>query len=710
MREGVDAGGIRCRRPAKEGDSVRSRLWALILRELPFPFREIGTEVARTVTWVDKTASRIWIGFARFPAWYVVTAMGTIAFVLTALLFFTFVSSHDPTLGELANRSQTLAPATRESLEEAGDWAAQDKWRLAHMFVGHRPAKRHAVRQLDSRLVDDFPALANVPGRRDLRRRSGLNPRPDADERAGPVANLILPDLEVRLDLGAPDAAEEPKRLVYGQYVREPGADFHPVRLAANYRSRDSRLLVQAEWSFASACDSEPIRRPTRRIIPVPDPQWDELPVPEVTDDLHPDLSFQMSMLREFLPATAEFPPRSRNVSVTAHSEWPESFDSKRSQLLTVDASPWSQTADERAEPQQPAEAYVDRVADDEERRPPVDEPEFEPRLGAVPSFAEVALRMELKSPASTVAGRVNQSMLVLHNDGLGEIPLVTVRESLADLETVLDAIPPARVDPSENSLERRVRQLEPGKHQRLELVWRPDSEGRRTHTAIVTVQTAVGATTEIVPAVADQPMPSVAPEPIPVRQPVVEPAFGIEPEREPEPLPVTQPGLSFDVQNLPRATVDDLVEIGIVVRNTGDVPLHGVRVVALLPEQLKHRRGTEVEFTIDTLPVRGSERTVLRVVAESPGRAVCQLHVAASEPAEAKSKAVIDVDAKPIRREPPKITRVEPPKPKAPALAPVPVAIPKRATPTVKRAAPTVVPCCCQSPPVADFEAWFIP
>jgi uncharacterized repeat protein (TIGR01451 family) len=675
----------------------------MILRDLPFPFREIGTELARIVMWVDKTAARIWVGFTRFPAWFVVTAMGAVAFVLTGLLFFTFVSSHDPTVGELAQRSKAMAPVTRETLEASGHWSTQDKWRLAHLFVGHRPPKRPAVRQLDSRLVDDFPAFARVPGRHDFQRRSGFMPRVEPDSKAVPTTGLILPDTEVRLDLGPPAAAEEPKRLVYGQYVREPGADNHPIRPAGNYRSRDVRLLVQAEWSPGPECDSEPFLRPGRRIIPVPDPQWDEPPVPEVTDDRRPDLSFQMSMLREFLPATAEFPPRSRHASVTAHSEWPESFDSNRSNLLADDSSAWSRTSKERAEARQPVEAYADRVAGDDEGRPPVDEPEHEPRPGTVPSFAEVALRVELDSPESTVAGHLNQSLLTLRNDGLREIPLVVVRESLAGLETVVDAIPAARVDQFENSLERHVQNLESGKAQRLELVWRPDSEGRRTHSAVVVVRTAVGATTEVVPAVADQPMPSVAPEPIPIRQPMVEPAFGIEldpePEREPEPIPETHPGLSFDVQNLPRATVDDLVEIGIVVRNTGDVPLHGVRVVAQLPEQLKHRRGSEVEYTIDTLPVRGSERAVLRVVAGSSGRAVCQLHVAANEPAAAKSKAVIDVEAKPVRREPPQVATAAPPKPKTPTPAPAP-----------KRPAPAVVPCCCQSSPPDIFEPWFIP
>lgn len=679
---------------------MRSRLWALIVRELPFPFRELGIELVRTITWIDKTFARIWLGFVRSPAWYVVTVMGTLAFVLTGLLFFTFVSSHDPTLRELANGGKQLAPVTREHLEEAGDWAAQDKWRLAHMFVDHRPPRRQPVRQIDSRLVDDFPAFARVPSRRELQRRSGFNSRFEAPERSVATASVTLPDPEVRLDLGTPRTAEQPKRLVFGPYVRDTSTDIRPVRLASNYRSRDSRLLVQAEWAFASDCDHEPARRPTRRIIPVPDPQWDELPpIPQVTDDRHPDLSFQMSMLREFLPVTGEFPPKSRTATVSAYSEFPPSpSEGKGSNPFAFDLSPWNRTSHERAQPDRPIESYVDRVGVEDEPLSAIDDIELRP--GTTPSFADVSLRMEVQAPVSVTAGQLSQSALVLRNEGLRDVPVLTVRESLAGLETVIDAIPPARVDQFENTLERRVDRLEPGKDQRLELVWRPDTEGIRTYSAIVTVQAAVGATTEIVPPVGQQPMPSVAPEPIPAREPDVEPepVFEQEPAPpEPQPPP-KQPALSFEVQNQPRAIVDDLVEFAIVVRNTGDLPLHDVRVVAHLPEQLKHRQGTEVEYNIPQLPVRGTERAVLRVVAQSSGQAICRLHVSAEEPAEAKSKAVVEVAARPVRPEPQKITRDEP-KP--------PISVPKRPMP-----APAVAPlnCCCQSQPFAIVEPWDLP
>ncbi len=684
-----------------EGFNVRSRLWALILRELPFPFRDIGMELARLIKWIDQTAARFWIGLSRSPAWYLVTATGVLAFLLTGLLFFNYVATHDPTLKELANRRGKIIPVTREHLEDAGDWAAQDKWRVAHFFVDHRPPKHNRYRTSDVVLNDFDPgpsfAAAEPP------RKSGFRSRLHPSTRKQSIANSAIGDADVMLELGTPRVAEVPKRLVDGRLVREAGTNSRNVRTAA-LRSREPELVVQAEWALGPDCDYEPVRRPGRRIIPVPEPQWDELP--PVVDHRHPDLSFQMVMLREFLPPTGEFPPGSRFASVSVSSEFPESITQpKRRNPLLDEFSPWTEVDPNQVQPERPVESYAERMGPEEDSTPIVDDLDRDLRVNPAPSFAEVALGLEIRAPKSAVAGSASHSSILLYNNGAREIPLISVREPLATLETITDAIPPARVDQFDNSLERKVQRLEPGKSSQLELVWRADSLGRRTHSAFVTAMAAVGTLTEIVPPVGEQPMPSIAPEPIPAREPPVEPEPAFEPIRQPEPVPepvpvpapvpVVHPKLSFDVQSLPRVRVDDVVEIAIVVRNTGDVPLHRVRVVAQLPEQLKHRQGNEVEYTINTLPVKGTERTVLRVVAQKSGQAICQLQVSATEPASAESRAVIEVNAKPA---PPAIVKSEPPRTKSPQPTPL------RQNPVTPSSN-----CCCQSEFMV-YDPWYIP
>lgn len=659
------------------------------------------------MAWIDRSCAQVWLGFSRFPAWYVVMFMGTTAFLLTLLTFTAFLPAHDPTLQQLASQGRKLVPATRESLEEAGDWATQDKWRLAHFFVDHRPPKGDLDIRIDSSLIDDFPP-GGVPSRRDLRHRRGLQSR--YDQHPG-IAEIVLPEHEVRLDLAPPKVAEQPKRLIYGRYIREPGVDPFPVRTASTYRSRDSRLLVQAEWAVGSDCESGPVSPPRRRLIPVPDPQWDELPpIPELTDNSHPDLSFQMVMLREFLPPMGQFPPRSRLISVSAQSEFPESlFVRHRSNPFSEDSTAWMKTSDVPLHRDRPLEPYIDRAIP-ASKSPAFDLVDLDLPPGSVSSFAEVALSLEISEPPSAISGQSGKSSLVLRNTGLGEIPLVEIREPLANLDTVIDANPPAAYNKSHSSLERKIERLEPGQQERLELTWRSDSEGMRTHRTIVTVHSVVAATTEIVRPIGEQPMPSVAPEPVPPRR-------NPEPEEEDFPIPVKRsdpvreiapelpPGVSFEIRNKPKANVEDLVEFEIIVKNTGGVDLHNVRVSAHLPQQLKHPHGTEVEYVVGVLPINGSRQTILRAVAQEPGNAICKLDVAAEEPAEAKSEASVEVIAKPVRSESPKIA-----KPSAkPKPAPVPAPIARQPAPPRTQPANN---CCCQSQAAGElpFDPWYLP
>ena len=76
---------------------MRSRLWSLILKELPFPFRQIGMEVAQLLSWLDHTLGGAWLGMHRSPGWYFVTSAGSVTLMLTGLLFFPYIASHDPT-------------------------------------------------------------------------------------------------------------------------------------------------------------------------------------------------------------------------------------------------------------------------------------------------------------------------------------------------------------------------------------------------------------------------------------------------------------------------------------------------------------------------------------------------------------------------------------------------------------------------------------
>ena len=656
-----------------EGDSVRSRLWSLILRELPFPFRQIGLEIAHVLRWLDHTAARVWMGLHQSPGWYFVTLAGSLTLMLTLLLFIPDIASHDPTLSELAIDGRSAARVTRASLEASGDWSAQDRWRVAHLFVDHRPPRRRPAVRLDSRLVEE----PLVEGSRARKR-----------------------DSEVRLELKTPDRAAQTRRLVYDKLVREPDADFDPVRTSSHYRPRDTRLLVQAEWSFDSDCNNgyEPPRRPlARRAIPVPEPQWDEpqwdepQTVPVLRAERHPDLSFQMELLREYLPNVGEFPPKSRSTSVAAHSEFPHSSDRvHRAPHLASHSDHWIRSKS-HAEHRPLPEAYISRVHLHADAPETVGFSEADDEAPNLTSFAEVALRLELYAPTTAMAGRLHESSLLIHNEGPTPVSLVRVRESLAELQTVTDANPAARIN--HDALERDLHGLPPGREKRLGVTWLPDAEGSRIHRAAVTMHAAVGVTTNVVapePAAVVEPMNHVEPEPTP------EPA----PEPVPEPVPKHHPAITCEVKHVDRVTVNDIVELEIVVKNTGDTALSDVRILVEVPAELKHRQGADVEYEVGNLARRGSHKAVLRLLAQASGQAVNRIHVVTHESAETKARAPITVVAKPISRPTPHASEV--PRP-TPAPAPKPTAKPLPF--------PTSGSCCCPGQPVASlWQPWSIP
>jgi len=667
-----------------EGDSVRSRLWSLILRELPFPFRQIGMEIAHVLRWLDHTAVRVWMGWHRSPGWYFVTLAGSLTVMLTALLFFPYIASHDPTLSELAIDGRSAARVTRASLEATGDWSAQDRWRVAHMFVDHRPPRRRPTVRLDSLLVEESVAQISHPTRsRSTDRRIGINQPWRHEVAVVPVVHTKKFDPEVRLELKTPGRAAQTPRLVYDKLVREPGADFDPVRTSSNYRSRDSRLLVQAEWSFDSDCnngDEPPRRSLARRAIPVPEPQWDEPRVaPASRVERHPDLSFQMELLREYLPSVGEFPPQSRSTSVAAHSEFPHSLDRvRRSPHLASHSDRWIRSLSHTEHRPLP-EAYISRVHHDMEGPETVGFSESDDENLNLTSFAEVALRLELYAPEIAMAGRLHESSLLIRNEGPTPVSLVRVRESLAELQTVTDANPAARID--HDALERDVHSLPPGRDRRLGVTWLPDAEGSRIHRAAVTMHAAVGVTTNV-----------VAPEPAAVVEPMT--------HVEPEPTPERHPAITCEVKHVDRVTVDEIVELEIVVRNTGDTALRDVRILVEVPAELKHRQGAEVEYEIGNLARRGSHKAVLRLLAQTPGQAVNRIHVVTHESAESKARAPITVVAKSVSRPAQRVPEV--PRP-IPAPAPKPTSKPLPF--------PTSGSCCCPGQPVAFlWEPWSIP
>ena len=695
---------------------MRSRLWSLILKELPFPFRQIGMEVAQLLSWLDHTLGGAWLGMHRSPGWYFVTSAGSVTLMLTGLLFFPYIASHDPTLGQLANEGASRVRVTRASLERSGDWSAQDRWRVAHLFVDHRPPRKLTLKQLDSRLVEELPATQLL--RLDHGRSTSRWASVERSARQTPISSVAYAtrrEPDVRLELNAPSLATQSRRLVYGPLIREPGADYDAAPRASKYRPRFDRFQVQAEWAAGADCrdEYEPRRSPLvrrgspsiRREIPIPEPQWDEpRTTPIARTERLPNLTFETELLREYLPGTNEFPPKSHSHSVAARSEFPATLNQRRSANRSTTRAThvdnWSRSTSHVEHRPRP-EPYISRLHAQGDSAFAVESSdsngliESDDEGSSLSSFAEVALRLELEVPQNAIAGRVHSSSLRIHNEGPTPVSRVRVHESLVELQTVTDASPDGRVH--DDLLERDVTHLAPGRDQQLAMKWLPNDEGAQVHRAAVTMHAAVGVTTNIV-----APEPMKNPPPRRELDPRVEQgSFEFErprskPPVEPEPVPEVEPArhsaISCEVKHVERITVDELVELQIFVRNMGNTPLHDVRIVASVPSELKHRRGNEVEYEVGNLAPGSTHTCVLRMSAQIPGDAVSQVQVVTREAVEAQARAVIAVVAKPIARTTPMLPEVIPrttPKPvPKPAAKPAPF--------------PASSGCCCQNQPVA--------
>ncbi len=637
---------------------MRSRLWSLTLRELPYPLRWFGLEIVRVLNWLDHAAAQIIKGFRESPAWYFVTAVGTFAVLMTIAMFISLVNQTSRNHPQFV-RLQSKANVSRRDLELMHEWTVQDHWRVAHLFVPEQPTSMTQDIQLDSRLFASRKPLSRSPyGKKHLDRNS-------LAQHSNDVGNV-----DVRLDLSRPKKAQQDRRMI-AETVLHPGTD-------RRIQKRDSRLLVQAAWEFGSDCNRyDYVSVPSRRSIPVPEPEIPSVPVRRS----QPDLAFEMAMERHFTTA-GTFPPGSHLVRQTELSVFPENFQRFPSALVSHEEGPWkwrsfnpsSHTRFSKIKPYDrvgiltPTE-HLDSSSD-----------EYDETLRAV---ADVALRIELVAPRSVSAGEPHQTALLISNEGPDSVSQIEVKEFLSDHQTVIDASPDASyesaVEPNTGIVEtmwhRQFPELSSGADQELTLKWVPEGSHRLIQRARVIARAEISTYTEVSRPPELQQMPSIPPERIEYH-----------------------PALACDIQYLDRVHVGDDVEMQITVRNTGDVTLHNVKFEIEFPGQFSHPEGQTVVFDAGSLTVKGQKETVLRFSAVEAGEAVNLIRLTSAEQVHASGSNKIQV----AERRPEK-------KSVAPTPEPDPTKPPtnwKLTNPaTSQRQSSDAKSCCCQKLQVSRLE-----
>lgn len=652
-----------------EGDTVQSRPLFHLLRILPTPLRWSGQELVRFIHWLDHQAGRLLLGLRSSPAWCFVTLAGTVGVGMT-VAFFVSVMDQSSTRHSKPVNHRALANTGRAELEQNHDWSAQDRWRVAHLFVPHKPAEPMKNIQIDSRLMtQDAEASAATDWANS--RRTGVT-------RSVPEGK----DFEVRLDTSRPRVAQQGKRLT-------SESSFHsvpnqPERSKSQIHRRDPRLLIQAEWDFGSTCSRDEYvtlpTRPVRRWIPEPIPE-PEIP-PAACPISVPDLWFEMAVTRHFT-ASGPFPPDSHIVRQSGRSAFPDDESRFENALVSFGAQTWQRSELTENESTEEILPYAGIGGADSMIGMRQTSDEFDPALS---STAEVALQLEWIVPSLQVDGRSRQSMLMVRNEGRNEIPRIEVQDFVPESLTLTGATPGAAIeaiiDPETGSeaklLHRELFEFPSGNEQQFSLKWIPE-HGRRTHRRTrVIAEAAVSTTTDVASPEPDQQMPSIPPE--------------APPEKH--------PSLACDIEYPEKTTVGNDLELKIRVRNTGDTALHQVKVRIELPGQLSHPDGNAVVFDAGKLLVRGQAETVLKLSAAQAGNAVNVLQASAAEHVQARGTATIVV----VQRssEPALPTPNREPIPAKPLAVPSPSrhGEPLRSKPMDR--------CCCQQTPVWQLEPDF--
>lgn len=456
--------------------------------------------------------------------------------------------------------------------------------------------------------------------------------------------------------------------------------DERPVRWDTRLCLDDSTVAsVQYDADFAFGRSLPPLRvsRPVER-LPVREPVAVAPSAPAEPRVIPPRLEPLVEILRqpqepvvrpEILAARSEL----AELNLRDVTRDPDGWDRGRRRAPTVETT---------AEPTPYAGDPELNVALDEEDDVWSD-------LTAWPNRADVALRIELHTPERAAVGQAGQSRVVIRNDGDDTVHRIQLSETLPLLPLVTGAHPEARV--RDNLLDREFRRLRSGRERNLDLSWFARSRGDHQHEARVLAEAVVSATVVVeagrdpittIPEPVPEDPPVEAPiepepprvrfprrEPIPDRPPVPAPAESAPIEEEPDPAPVAAPppttvripprrrapvpAIACRVKSTPTVSLHQVVELQVEVQNTGETPLHNVRIWADVPKALKHRHGEKLEYPVGKLEPGQVHHSVLRVVGEQAGAAVAAFRVISDENIRADATGKVAVTAPKLAKPP---------------------------------------------------------
>lgn len=448
-----------------------------------------------------------------------------------------------------------------------------------------------------------------------------------------------------------------------------------------------------ADFGYGDAiqfADRRPISRPPARqvVLDEPDftqpqtedpfPDWPTQPAAMTVEAGQPSLQVAVNHIR---PGKVPTIPLAPAQVLTAHSlsdlvaniridEFlPDDWASYRNRLPALPAEPY---AGDRSV----TIAATEELNDDD--------------FTAWPNQADVGLHLELYAPQQTAVAVPQRSRLTIENIGDDTIRRIELQEPVQPLGLVTQANPPAAL--ADGVLYRELRRLGARRTKSLDVEWTPQSAGSHQHLANVLAEAYVAAMVDvrstqperiaIEPAVRMEPVAPPLEEPLPMEEPaapVPEPAPQPEPRRPPRrsapavipvvpeepafdpvppaasiPVPTSEKAIVCRVAHASHVALHDVTEVEIEVENTGNVPLNAVKILAAIPENLRHKHGDRVEYAVGNLPAGQVRHAVLRLVGHSSGTATTRIVAVSQEVTSNDAQAVLaisDQDNRPTEK-----------------------------------------------------------
>ncbi|RLS54756.1 MAG: hypothetical protein DWH91_10970 [Planctomycetota bacterium] len=276
--------------------------------------------------------------------------------------------------------------------------------------------------------------------------------------------------------------------------------------------------------------------------------------------------------------------------------------------------------------------------------------PEYHPEDSNLQSHAAqrtASLLIEKEVPVVAEPGEPFTYFLVVRNQTSETIESAIVRETVTDIDRIIDVDPPAEIAPNFGHLIWDLHQLQPKEARRLRITIQPQAVAELALVSEVQIISAPVVGETLVNA-------KQTPGPVLPVDRVIPEMQPVEPTITPEPVvrkPVTgapRLALQFEPQK-DVVAVGDEINAYYTITNVGTADAHDVLLLVAVPPQLRHRFGNLVQHKIKLLKPNEERRALFAAIIEEGGRIPVEWALSSQEVVEKQSVEWLVAESAPV-------------------------------------------------------------